>query len=140
MDLFIYTYIDVCSYIHIRIHTCVFINIIMNIPQGFGGHTKEIVNKLIPYKKWKHVGIDQDITEFTKTKERVINFLTLKDSESVNTDKKENSDESIYSNADFLRSRISFHHQNFGDIEELGKSHLTVFYYCYRFFKFWITS
>lgn len=85
---------------------------------GFGGHTTEIIKKLIPFRKWKHVGIDQDIIEIAKTKERVINALSIENTSLIAD---ENIGEKVMSsNADFLRSRISFCHQNFGDLEELG--------------------
>jgi hypothetical protein len=89
---------------------------------GFGGHTTEIIKKLIPFRKWKHVGIDQDIIEIAKTKERVINALSIEKADLIadeNTDENTN-EEVMSSDADFLRSRISFCHQNFGDLEELG--------------------
>jgi len=99
---------------------------------GFGGHTTEIIKKLIPFRKWKHIGIDQDVIEIAKTKERVIKALSV---ENANTNENENINEneneiinenvnekSMNSNPDFLRSRISFCHQNFGDLEELGNA------------------
>ena len=72
---------------------------------GFGGHSKEIVKKLLPFKKWKHVGIDQDVVEIRKTQERILNSLSTTVPES---------------DMELVRSRISFHNQNFGDLETLA--------------------
>jgi 16S rRNA (cytosine1402-N4)-methyltransferase len=75
---------------------------------GFGGHSKEIVGKLLPFKKWKHVGIDQDAIEIRKTQERILSSLSTTVPENV---------------MELVRSRISFHNQNFGDLESLATTH-----------------
>jgi 16S rRNA (cytosine1402-N4)-methyltransferase len=72
---------------------------------GFGGHSKEIVRKLLPFKKWKHVGIDQDAIEIRKTQERILSSLSTTVPENV---------------MELVKSRISFHNQNFGDLESLA--------------------
>ena len=75
---------------------------------GFGGHSKEIVRKLLPFKKWKHVGIDQDAIEIRKTQERILSSLSTTVPENI---------------MELVKSRISFHNQNFGDLESLATTH-----------------
>lgn len=75
---------------------------------GFGGHSKEIIKKLLPFKKWKHVGIDQDAIEIRKTQERILSSLSTTVPENV---------------MELVKSRISFHNQNFGDLESLATTH-----------------
>ena len=75
---------------------------------GFGGHSKEIVRKLLPFKKWKHIGIDQDAIEIRKTQERILRSLSTTVPENV---------------MELVKSRISFHNQNFGDLESLATTH-----------------
>lgn len=74
---------------------------------GFGGHSTEIVKRLVGYKNWMHFGIDQDVIEIAKTKERIINTFTAANTEA---------------DVDLIRRRISFHNQNFGDLEELASA------------------
>ena len=74
---------------------------------GFGGHSTEIVKRLVGYKNWIHFGIDQDVIEIAKTKERIINSFATADTET---------------DIDLIRRRISFHNQNFGDLEELASA------------------
>lgn len=74
---------------------------------GFGGHSTEIVRRISPLKNWMHFGIDQDVVEIARTKERVINSFTSTTPEI---------------DIDVITRRISFHNQNFGDIEDLAKA------------------
>ena len=74
---------------------------------GFGGHSTEIVRRILPLRNWMHFGIDQDVVEIARTKERLINSFTSTAPEI---------------DIDVITRRISFHNQNFGDIEELAKA------------------
>ena len=74
---------------------------------GFGGHSTEIVGRILPLKNWMHFGIDQDVVEIARTKERLINSFASTAPEI---------------DIDLITRRISFHNQNFGDIEDLAKA------------------
>ena len=78
---------------------------------GYGGHTKGVLSKLLSTTStdashsqgpsqplFRHIGIDQDAIELSKTKERL----------------------TAQFGPDVIANNVEFHHQNFGDLGSLG--------------------
>jgi 16S rRNA (cytosine1402-N4)-methyltransferase len=95
---------------------------------GFGGHSSEIIKRLISLKNWRHVGIDQDVVEIAKTKQRIFNSLNvmikIEKGEKVVEKEGQGEKQAVVSSKeqvelDLIMKRISFQNQNFGNLEEL---------------------